>query len=92
MALRLDGTLAPPGYASKVKEEESSETRHVRSSDTAAFMEKAMVIAKSPLSAMFGMVVMMFMMGGSLSIFSVFIMVPMMAGPFKQLWNFKQGV
>ena len=54
-------------------------------------MAKAMQIAWSPGRSLFGLVVMMFMIGNRLTIFSIFFLIPVLTGPVNQLMNVNGG-
>jgi len=60
-------------------------------SESAAAKAKAMQIAWSPGKSLFGLFMMMFMIGSQLTVFSVFFLIPVLTGPISQLMNVHAG-
>lgn len=85
--VRPDYSQSAPGAAPVTAGAGSSKKKDM----SKAAMAKAMQIAWSPGRSLFGLVVMMFMIGNRLTIFSIFFLIPVLTGPVNQLMNVNGG-
>ncbi len=90
-------SMAPPGFMRPKYSHIAQGSLDVAAStktaesERAAAKAKAMQIAWSPGKSLFGLFMMMFMIGSQLTVFSVFFLIPVLTGPISQLMNVHAG-